>query len=392
MLNYLYGIINLARNDLSHLYKLNIGELFFLNANAAWIVGLAFMAILAISVLLGLRKSKNSQKHTGQIPSGGVFSSPFRFIVYLIRMLAYLSIFIMILALAEPYLNKRTEETKLVESRIRVDLRDISSSMDNKSADETKSKAEVASRAHAEFVKMRAGKNDRVSLWLFSSLPHLVEDFIIDDQNYLYQVEDAPWLTWSSNVSDLNDFYKKNPNYYIPRDRYLIDSSELGGTDYEAILKAVIRQFDSDEESKKAKNKSVLMISDGEPDEFPEQELKALQKRKIVLYIILIRKSETHPTPKNEEEKTSSPQKTANQIPEFARRISSYGGKFFDVVDAEGLRQAFEAIDKMETAEVEVKTWTTRVPLFREFIFAGALMIFFLVCIVLILEPFGVYP
>ena len=37
--------------------------------------------------------------------------------------------------------------------------------------DTNKSKAEVARDAHLEFLDMRRDKNDRVSLWLFSTYP-----------------------------------------------------------------------------------------------------------------------------------------------------------------------------------------------------------------------------
>ena len=89
---------------------------------------------------------------------------------------------LMLFAAADPFLTATEEVSGYIESRVRVDLVDTSGSMAWEFPDTGKSKAEVARDAHLRFLDMRQGKNDRVSLWLFSTYPYMVDDFVMDDE------------------------------------------------------------------------------------------------------------------------------------------------------------------------------------------------------------------
>ena len=91
---------------------------------------------------------------------------------------------VLLVAMADPYLTATEEVAGDMESRVRIDLVDTSLSMAWEFPDTNKSKAEVARDAHLEFLDMRRDKNDRVSLWLFSTYPYMVDDFVMDDELY----------------------------------------------------------------------------------------------------------------------------------------------------------------------------------------------------------------
>ena len=87
-----------------------------------------------------------------------------------------------LVALSDPFLTSTERITGNVESRVRIDLVDTSLSMAWEFNNTERSRAEVAREAHLEFLRMRREKNDRVSLWLFSSYPYRVDDFVLDDE------------------------------------------------------------------------------------------------------------------------------------------------------------------------------------------------------------------
>ena len=282
------------------------------------------------------------------------------------------------MALAEPFLEQTREEKKVTESRIRVDLRDGSSSMEQLFPRTSKIKAQVAAESHLEFLKMRESKNDRVSFWLFASFPHLVEDFIIDDELYYQQVEDAPWLIWGG---DIEDWFKKNPNWHIPKERYGIVKGDGGGTDIVLALQAIIKYFDQDEKMLKGPSantrktkRSILVITDADVNAFPKNELEGLRKRNIRPYVIWIKSSAG-----------SSP-------PEFAQRIREYGGEYFDVADENSLKRAYESINKIESTEIEITRKSFKLPLFQNFILMAIVVRVIAVLTTLLFEPFGIYP
>ena len=111
------------------------------------------------------------------------------------KLLLALAVVALLVAVSDPFLTATEEVTGDVESRVRIDLVDTSLSMAWDFPPLEKSRAGVAREAHLEFLEMRRGKNDRVSLWVFSSYPYMIDDFVVDDDLYYFQVMDAPYAT-----------------------------------------------------------------------------------------------------------------------------------------------------------------------------------------------------
>ena len=257
---------------------------------------------------------------------------------------------LLVFSVADPFLTATEEVSGYVESRVRVDLVDTSGSMAWEFPDTNKSKAEVARDAHLEFLEMRREKNDRVSLWLFSTYPYKVDDFVMDDELYYYQVWDAPYVMTQRLDKAMVVPARQGP-HRPRRGRHQHHPPAAG---HREVLRpgreaAVGRGSNQ--------NRAVLIITDAAVDEFPDAEFAELNKRNIVPYIIYINTSDArtasflHPT-----------------VPQLVGQIQEYGGDYFDVTDEDSLLRAYEAIDEREAVRMELKHRALKVPIYSRFL------------------------
>jgi hypothetical protein len=232
-----------------------------------------------------------------------------------------------------------------------------------------KSKAEVARDAHLEFLEMRKGKNDRVSLWLFSTYPYTVDDFVVDDELYYFQVYDAPYVTTQ----------RVDKAMVVPLDKVRIIAAE-GDTNIVRPLEAIIRYFDRDTREVadgENQNRALLILTDAAVDEYPDAQFQELRKRNIVPYIIFINTGDL---------------RTAGTLqpttPRLVEQIRDYGGNYFDVTDTDSLARAYQAIDEREVVRVEVKHRALRVPIYARFLLVGIVALLMAIPLGLISEVF----
>lgn len=387
-------VLSLAADGIKSFFGLDFNKISYSNHRLATITGLVLLIIIVVKITRNFFGNKNSQKQSGhEIKNYYKRGLIIQFLNFLPKLFFSLAVSGILLVLAEPFLDIVREEKKVTESRVRVDLRDSSSSMESLFPGSQKSKAQVAAEAHSKFLKMRNNKNDRTSLWLFASYPHMIEDFIIDDELYFNQVEDAPWISWSG---DAGEWFKNNPNYRIPKERFITIKGDGGGTNIVLALQAIIKQFDNDGPSFNELRKSILIISDAEVDQFPLTELQELQKRKIIPMVLLIRSS-VDPLPSYYEDdggvsSMSIAQGSNANVPEFAERIREYGGQYFDIIDENSLKQAFEAVDALEKVKIETTKKVFKINLFQLFLLVTVFLTFITILTLLLFEPFGTYP
>ena len=264
---------------------------------------------------------------------------------------------LILFAAADPFLTATEEVSGYIESRVRVDLVDTSGSMAWEFPDTGKSKAEVAREAHLEFLEMRREKNDRVSLWLFSTYPYMVDDFVMDDEHYYFQVWDAPYVTTQ----------RLDKAMVVPPDKVRIIPAE-GDTNIIRPLRSIMRHFERDEAlmgGGENLNRAVLIITDAAVDEFPDSEFAALNQRNIIPYIIYINTSDVRTA------MVGRPSST----PRLIEMIREYGGDYFDVTDQDSLSRAYEAIDEREAVRVEMKHRALKVPIYSRFLLAALAML-----------------
>ena len=313
----------------------------------AMVVGVAAVAAVARLVF---RRQKNVRQHSGH-DIGAKYQKGLwvRAVHTLPKVLVGGALAIMLFAAADPFLTATEEVSGYVESRVRVDLVDTSGSMAWEFPDTGKSKAEVARDAHLRFLDMRQEKNDRVSLWLFSTYPYMVDDFVMDDELYYFQVWDAPYVMTQ----------RLDKAMVVPRDKVRIVPAE-GDTNIIRPLQSITKQFDQDEAAlggAQNQNRAVLIVTDAAVDEFPDAEFAALNQRNIVPYIIYINTSDArtamigHPS-----------------TPRLIEMIREYGGDYFDVTDEDSLTKAYQAIDEREAVRVELRHRALKVPIYSRFL------------------------
>ncbi len=307
---------------------------------------------------LGLRRRRHTRYHSGhdidllhqkRLLARALHAAP--------KVLVGAALALILFAAADPFLTATEEVSGYIESRVRVDLVDTSGSMAWEFPDTGKSKAEVARDAHLEFLEMRRDKNDRVSLWLFSTYPYMVDDFVTDDELYYFQVWDAPYVTTQ----------RLDKAMVVPPDKVRIIPAE-GDTNIIRPLRSITRHFERDEALTGAGtnlNRAVLIITDAAVDEFPDTEFAALNQRNIIPYIIYINTSDIrtamigHPT----------------TTPRLIEMIREYGGDYFDVTDQDSLTRAYEAIDEREAVRYELRHRALKVPIYPRFLLAALAML-----------------
>ena len=317
---------------------------------ATWLAIVVGVVAVASLARLALRQRKHVRHHSGYVIDLAHRKRVWVRVLHSVPKLAVAAaLALMVAASADPFLTATEEVTGYIESRVRVDLVDTSGSMAWEFPDTGKSKAEVARDAHLQFLAMRRDKNDRVSLWLFSTYPYMVDDFVMDDELYYFQVWDAPYVMTQ----------RLDKAMVVPRDKVRIVPAE-GDTNIIRPLQSITRQFDQDDAAlgtADRPNRAVLIVTDAAVDEFPDTEFAALNERNIVPYIIYINTSDArtamvgHPS-----------------TPRLIEMIREYGGDYFDVTDEDSLQEAYQAIDEREAVRVEQRHRALKVPIYARFL------------------------
>ena len=317
---------------------------------ATWLAIVVGVVAVASLARLALRQRKHVRHHSGYVIDPEHRKQNWVRVLHSVPKLAVAAaLALMVAASADPFLTATEEVTGYIESRVRVDLVDTSGSMAWEFPDTGKSKAEVARDAHLQFLEMRRDKNDRVSLWLFSTYPYMVDDFVMDDELYYFQVWDAPYVMTQ----------RLDKAMVVPRDKVRIVPAE-GDTNIIRPLQSITKQFDQDDAAlgnEDRPNRAVLIVTDAAVDEFPDAEFAALNERNIVPYIIYINTSDArtamigHPS-----------------TPRLIEMIREYGGDYFDVTDEDSLQEAYQAIDEREAVRVEQRHRALKVPIYARFL------------------------
>jgi hypothetical protein len=338
---------------------------------AVWFAAATVAVLILTAARLAYLRRRHSRAH-----SGFAVGRPMqrRFFVRVLHgapmLLVAAAVGFLLIAAADPYLTSTEEITGSVESRTRIDLVDVSGSMAWEMLNTGKSKAEIAREAHLEFVNMRRGKNDRVSLWLFSTYPYQVDDFVIDDDLYYFLVDDAPYV-----ISSIID-----RTMVVPRDKVRVIPAE-GSSNITRPLEAIIKHFDQDDAMTPGtapSKRALLMITDAAVDEFSESAFAELNRRQVVPYMIHI---------------NTSPPEAQQPEPALAQTIRNYGGDHFDVRDQDSLLRAYEAIDEREAVRVELKHRAYKVPIYQRFLLVALALLAVAVPIGTVGElVWGTYP
>ena len=340
----------LARTEFDQIRYGNVGL-------ALWLSIVVAVTVLLTLARLVFRRRKHHRYHSGHVIHQNFQRGLFVQVLYNTpKMLLALAVVIALVALSDPFLTATEEVTGDVESRVRIDLVDTSLSMAWEFADTGRSRAEIAREAHLEFLDMRREKNDRVSLWLFSSYPYRVDDFVVDDEMYYFQVMEAPYVTVKVLAAQSG---ASRDRLFVPPDKVRIIPTE-GTTNIIRALQSIVKYLDRDQAivgRGANKNRAVLIVTDADVDEIPEAELAALNNRNVVSYIIYINATDARTTTLEE-----------SSTPPLIEMVRAFGGDYFDVTDQDSLQRAYQAIDERETVRVELTQRPLKVPIYSRFL------------------------
>lgn len=285
------------------------------------------------------------------------------------KILLTASIFFALVSLANPYLPRTTIE-ELVESRERIDLVDVSSSKGWEFENTGKSAGQLGREAYLKFLTMRKGQNDRASLWLFSTYPVIIEDFVVDDDIYFMSAEDAPYVMTSSGHIGFpeNDPEDRWVDFVAPRDKIqLVEGA--GSTKLNDALAAVIKYFDS-RGNRKIRQKALLIETDAAVEDDAATYLQELKKRNVKVYLL-------HMKPHVKGESQFGNLKGLEHADLLKKRVKEFGGEVFDIQNKKSLENAYRAIDKLEKTPISLIR-----NLYKVFIFQRPLMTAF--CLLLL--------
>ena len=345
----------LVDTDLNQIRYTDIGMTDWLSIAVTLIVALTL-------VRLWITTPRHRREHSGHVIERRFQRGSWARAFYnLPKLLLGLALAVLLVAMADPYLTATEEVTGDMESRVRIDLVDTSLSMAWEFRGSGKSRAEVAREAHLEFLEMRRDKNDRVALWLFSSFPYMVDDFVMDDELYYFQVMDAPYAIVRILAAQSGT---PTNQQFVPRDKVRIIDSE-GNTNIIRALQSVVKHFDRDVASVADganPHRAVLIVTDADVDEIPVVEFVELNKRNIAPYMIFINAAEQRPT------RASAVSTPVGNTQALIEMIREFGGDYFDVRDDSGLARAYEAIDEAETVRVELSHRAVKVPIYSRFL------------------------
>ena len=330
----------------------------FANVDMAfWLSIIVALAVLLTLARVSFKHRKHHRHHSGHLIDRRFQRGPVVRMLYNVpKALLALAVAGVSVALADPFLMATDEVQREVESRVRIDLVDTSLSMAWEFSNAGRSRAEIAREAHLRFLDMRREKGDRVSLWLFSSYPYMVDDFVFDDEMYYFQVMDAPYVTVKMLAAQSGT---PRDQFFVPPDKVRIIKTE-GTTNIIRALQAVVKHFDQDEASVGRgpdQHRAVLIVTDAEVDDVPEAEFAQLHEQNIVPYVIYINTGGAGAVA----EGRADP-------PPLIEVIRGFGGDYFDVTDQDGLQRAYQAIDEREAVWIEVTHRAIKVPIYSRFL------------------------
>ena len=353
----------------------------------SWGLALGAGLFVLLSLLFKLLLGRNRFSHIGsghRIPKEYQQGKLSKIIILAPKIILGFAVVFLLISLANPYLPRITEK-KTVQSMERIDLIDTSSSKGWEFEGTGKSAGELGRNAFLEFLKMRRGQNDRTSLWTFSNNPSMREEFIIDDDIYFMQAEDAPHITIGAGHQGLpkNDINDANLDIITPIDKIQFIESEAG-TNLNNALDAVIKYFDK-EGNKKIKNKALLIETDAAVEADAEMYLIELRRRGIKVYLL-------HMRPNTEGESQYANLRGLENAELLKKKVRQYGGDVFDIKDKRSIENAYREINKLEKAPILTVRQLLNVLIYQRPLTVAIVLMFLAISLGLLVEIINENP
>jgi hypothetical protein len=370
-------VFNFLRDGVSDAVRTDFGQVHYGDIGTARLLTLTVVVAIAVTALRrAVWPRAHSRLHSGHVIDPVHTRRWWIRVVHAVpKLVLCAAVALMIVAAANPFLPSTEEFAGSTDSRLRIDLIDVSGSMGWEFPGTHASKAQIARDAYLKFLEMRRGKNDRVSLWLFSSYPYMVDDFVTDDELYYFEASDAPYLMTQTVDRAM----------IVPADRVRIIPAE-GDSNIIRPLQAIIRQLDADEVSAgtgRRAPRALLVVTDAAVNELPQEELTELSKRDVVPYIIYV----------NAINPQFAGMLRQEGPPPLVDQIRDHGGDYFDTRDPQALARAYAAIDAREAVRYEIRHRALRVPIHQRFLAASLALLLLVIPAGVLAEWLGgTYP
>ena len=385
MLSYMFIVLEIIKAGLKSFQNTNFDLVRFESLGLAVGAGLFLLSVLLLKLLWGRNKfsymGSGHRIHSKYDENRKFFK---RMIFLIPKFFLAIATLFLLLSIANPYLPKLKIE-KLIESRERIDLIDVSASRGWQYENTGKSSAEIGRRGFLKFHKMREGQNDRASLWRFSKVPVRVQDFIIDDDIYAMQTEDMPYVVTDPGnwVLPENDPGDHMLDIVVTRDRIKMISGE-GSTDLARALDAVIDYFDRKGDVR-IKQKALLIETDAAIDADVSKQLNELRKRRINIYFLYIK-------PNMVGEMQANKGKKLINATELRKQVEQRGGRFYDVQSTKSLERAYLDINRLEKAPTSLIRHILKIFIYQRPLMVAFVLMFIAFGLGILTERFGENP
>lgn len=373
----------------AYLLDIDLKSLEFDNIQIVYILGASVLLILLFKflwVVVGRRKffRKFSGHFILKSHQVGLVKRVLRFVVpgtVVVPLVAFL------MALAGGHKNISSVEYVQTEFRQQIVLFDTSVSIGWESNVPKKAWAELLRDVgFNQYLNLRAGKKDRISLWIFSKTPHLISYFV-DDTDYLKdKIFKAPYVLIDPDSFKYVYSQKaaEDPRNPVPRiilpDEKVTTLKDEGGTNLSVALREMTEYLDNEGDGKQS-NTSFIVVTDGAPDTSVDKELEVLKKKKIKLLVLYMYNSTYDRYVGNKGVFGKEATEKAKQAKQFQLDVKKYGGHFYGARNLTELREMYQQIDAQEAIKYNQKIHKDKKDFSENFLRFGISILFFIILI-----------
>lgn len=380
---------NLLVSGPAYLLDIDLKNLEFDNIQIVCILGAGILLMLLLKLLLvmiGRRKSyrKFSGHLTLKSREVGLVK---KLLLFVVPSLVVIPLVAFLLALAGGHKNISSIEYVQTEFRQMIVLFDTSVSIGWESNQPKKAWAELLrNEGYNQFLNLRTGKKDRVSLWIFSKTPYLVSDFV-DDTDYLkdkifkapYVLVDPDSFNRYYSLKAVGDPSDPRPRLILPDEKITLLKDE-GGTNLASALREMTDYLDREGDSNRS-NTTFLVVTDGAPDTPVDKELQVLRRKKIKLVVLYMYNSTYDRYVGNKGVFGREAAEKTKQAKQFQQDVRKYGGHFYKATNLKELREMYRQIDAQEAVKYNQKVHEDKKDFSENFLRFGISILFFVILI-----------